>query len=49
LIRLTFATMFGSMKSHAPVISIVALGEPASAFTLPQHSMEALSTSGEAA
>jgi transglutaminase-like putative cysteine protease len=44
-----FATMFGSMKSHAPVISIGARDDPRSGFTLPSHSTEALSTSGEAA
>jgi len=43
-----FATMFGSMKSHAPLIGIGARDDPASGFTLPAHSMDALSTSEEA-
>ena len=45
----SFATMFGSIKSHAPRISIVAVDDPAAGFTLPTHSLEALSTSGEPA
>ena len=43
-----FATMFGSMRSHAPVIRIGARDDPAGGFTLPGHSTEALSTSEEA-
>jgi transglutaminase-like putative cysteine protease len=45
----SFATMFGSMKSHPPRISIVAVDDAAAGFTLPRHSVEALSTYGEAA
>lgn len=45
----SFATMFGSMKSHAPVISIGARDDAAGGFTLPRHSNEALSTSEESA
>jgi transglutaminase-like putative cysteine protease len=44
-----FATMFGSMRSHAPVVSISALDDPASGFTLPRYSAQALSTSAEPA
>jgi transglutaminase-like putative cysteine protease len=44
-----FATLFGSMKSHAPVISIGARDDPAGGFTLPRHCLDALSTSEEAA
>lgn len=44
----SFATIFGSMRSEAPRISIVALDDPANGFHLPQHSTQALSTSGEA-
>lgn len=44
-----FATMFGSMKSHAPLISIVAHDDPSAGFMLPSHSLEALSTSDEVA
>ena len=41
---ISFATMFGSLKSHAPLISITALDDPARGFILPRHSTEALST-----
>ena len=44
-----FATMFGSVKSHAPLIAIVARDEPAAGFVLPTHSMQALSTGDETA
>jgi transglutaminase-like putative cysteine protease len=43
----SFATIFGSMKSHAPLISISARDEPAAGFVLPALSMDALSTSDE--
>jgi transglutaminase-like putative cysteine protease len=43
----SFATMFGSMKSQAPSISIVALDDPANGYYLPQHSAQALSTCSE--
>lgn len=42
----SFATMFGAVKSHAPAISITALDDPANGFHLPRHSTHALSTSG---
>jgi transglutaminase-like putative cysteine protease len=42
----SFATMFGSVRSHAPTISITALDDPANGFQLPSHSTHALSTSG---
>ena len=42
----SFATMFGSVKSFAPVISIVAVDDPANGFTLPRHSTDAVSTQG---
>lgn len=45
----SFATMFGSMKSEAPRISIVAVDDPAAGFTLPRFSPEAVSTFGEPA
>ena len=41
----SFATMFGAMKSNAPSISIVAMDDPARDYHLPQHSPLALSTS----
>jgi transglutaminase-like putative cysteine protease len=43
----SFATMFGSMKSFPPAISIVAADDADSGFMLPMHSNEALSTSAE--
>ena len=42
---IAFATMFGSVQSFAPVISIVAVEDAAAGFSLPQHSDEAVSTS----
>jgi transglutaminase-like putative cysteine protease len=45
----SFATMFGSMKSHAPLISISARDDPAAGFLVPSHSMDALSTGDELA
>src|SRR5688572_16050460 len=45
----SFATMFGSMKSHAPLISISARNDPQAGFVLPSHSMDALSTGDEVA
>ena len=43
-----FATMFGAVKSQAPIISITALDDPANGFHLPHHSPRGLSTFGEA-
>jgi len=45
----SFATMFGSVKSFAPVISIDAVDDPAGGFTLPGHCVDAISTHGEPA
>ena len=45
----SFATMFGSLRSDAPRISIVAVDDPAAGFTLPRFSPEAVSTFGEPA
>jgi hypothetical protein len=42
----SFATMFGSLKSFPPTISITALDDPANGYYLPTHSLQALSTSG---
>jgi transglutaminase-like putative cysteine protease len=44
----SFATMFGSVKSFPPVITIEAVDDPANGFTLPRHSQEAISTLGVA-
>ncbi|HUP97821.1 MAG TPA: transglutaminase family protein [Usitatibacter sp.] len=44
----SFATMFGSMKSFPPKISITALDDPANGYHLPTHSLQALSTSAGA-
>lgn len=43
----SFATMFGTIKSWAPVIVIEAINDPANGFTLPRFSTDALSTHGE--
>ena len=42
-----FATMFGSVKSFAPVITIDAVNDPINGFTLPSASPDAVSTHGE--
>jgi transglutaminase-like putative cysteine protease len=43
----SFATLFGSMKTFAPTISITAVHDAAAGYHLPQHSPDALSTSAE--
>ena len=45
----SFATMFDTMKSFPPAISIVAAEDPVGGFMLPVHSNEVLSTSAEPA
>jgi transglutaminase-like putative cysteine protease len=45
----SFATMFGNVKSQAPIITISALDDAANGYQLPQHSPLGLSTSGEMA
>jgi transglutaminase-like putative cysteine protease len=45
----SFATIFGSVKSLPPAISIVAADDPGGGFMLPVHSNEVLSTSAEPA
>ena len=40
----SFATIFGGVRTHAPVIKAVALDDAAGGFVLPQHCVEALST-----
>jgi transglutaminase-like putative cysteine protease len=44
-----FATMFGSVKSFMPVVSITAVDDPSRGIFLPSHSSEALSTHGAVA
>ena len=41
----SFATMFGTLTSQAPVVQVSALDDPAHGFHAPHHSKEALSTS----
>lgn len=41
---ISFATIFGNIKSEAPLLSIKALNEPALGYLLPWHCPEALST-----
>ena len=43
----SFATMFGTIKSWAPVIVVEAINDPANGFTLPRFCTEALSSHGE--
>ena len=43
----SFATMFGSVKPFAPVITISAVDDPAKGLTLPGPSSDAVSTHGE--
>jgi transglutaminase-like putative cysteine protease len=43
----SFATIFGTVKSDAPRISIIAVDDPAAGFVLPSYSAEAVSTFGE--
>jgi transglutaminase-like putative cysteine protease len=45
----SFATMFGAVKSSAPVIAIEAVDDPVRGFTLPWYSADAVSTQGELA
>jgi transglutaminase-like putative cysteine protease len=45
----SFATMFGSVRSQAPVISVSALDDPTNGYHLPHHCAQALSTSAETA
>lgn len=40
----SFATIFGNVKSSIPVVHIVALDDPAKGFELPRHGSDALST-----
>jgi transglutaminase-like putative cysteine protease len=42
-----FATMFGAVKSYAPVIAVDAVDDPANGFFLPGYSAHAVSTHGE--
>jgi transglutaminase-like putative cysteine protease len=44
----SFATMFGDVRSQAPIITVAALDDVANGYQLPHHSTEALSTSAEA-
>ena len=41
----SFATMFGTLTSQAPVVHVSALDDPANGFHAPHHSKDALSTS----
>ena len=41
----SFATMFGTLKSFPPVVAVSALDDPANGYHAPHHSTEALSTS----
>jgi transglutaminase-like putative cysteine protease len=43
----SFATMFGAIKSYQPLIVIEAIIDPANGFMLPRFSPQALSTHGE--
>ena len=41
----SFATMFGTVTSHPPRVTVSALDDPANGFHAPHHSKDALSTS----
>ncbi|HNC95848.1 MAG TPA: transglutaminase family protein [Myxococcota bacterium] len=41
---ISFATIFGAIKSEAPLLAIEALNQPAQGYVLPRHCPEALST-----
>jgi len=43
----SFATIFGAVKSSSPVLAIEAISDPANGFDLPRFCPEALSTHGE--
>lgn len=43
----SFATIFGSLSSQAPIIQVEAVDDRASGFIMPYHREEALSTDGE--
>ena len=43
----SFATMFGAVKSYPPVIAIEAVHDPVGGFMLPGHSVNAVSTHGD--
>ena len=43
----SFSTMFGTITSRAPLISIEAVDDLANGFVLPQHSLDALSSMAE--
>jgi transglutaminase-like putative cysteine protease len=45
--EVSFATIFGAVKSFAPVISITAVNDPSRGFMLPTPSLDAVSTHGE--
>jgi len=40
----SFATMFGTMKAYAPLVSITAVEDPSRGIFLPEHSADAIST-----
>lgn len=42
----SFATMFGSVRSYAPTITVEAIEDAASGITLPRHTLDALSSHG---
>jgi transglutaminase-like putative cysteine protease len=43
----SFATMFGNVRSQAPIISVSARDDPANGYVLPHHTPQALSSSSE--
>lgn len=43
----SFATVFGTLTSNAPLITIEAVTEPSGTFNLPFHCSDAISTAGE--
>src|SRR5579864_3117654 len=43
--EVSFATMFGAVRSYAPVLEVQAIDDQANGFALPRHCLEALSSS----
>jgi transglutaminase-like putative cysteine protease len=42
----SFATMFGAIKSYQPLIAIEAVNDPAGGFVMPRFCQEAISSHG---
>ena len=45
--EVSFATMFGAVRTNSPIVSIEAIDDPENGLRLPRHATEAVSSSGE--